>query len=208
MQILRDQMEATVPERRALVGIDEAVFSRVMKAAYLDQVTTYDMQYLSTLVQHRLIHWQPGERSRSGLRALPTVYRVARAAAAYRDAQGYLGSYPCQSDATPADGRAGTGVEGDDRPLCFVAATDRAVHRWYIDEAQRQAAWVPEREHDGMLRLAGFAAAVLALLDLAPLVEVLDAIAADDLVTAEWLTPVEADMAADRADLLFCPLPE
>ncbi len=208
MQMLRDQVQATIPERRALLGIDEAVFSRVMKAAYLDQVSTYDMQYLSTLVQHRLIHWQPGERSRSGLRALPTVYRVARAAAAYRDAQGYLGSYPCRPDATPVAGRAGTGVEGDDRPLCFVAATDRAVHRWYIDEAQRQAIWVPEREHDGMLRLAGFAAAVLTLLDLAPLVEVVEAVAADDLVTAEWLTPVEADMAAERADHLFCPFPE
>jgi hypothetical protein len=208
MQILRGQVQGTAPERRALLGIDEEVFRRVMEAAYLDQVSTYDMQYLSALVQHRLIHWQPGDRSSMGLRALPTVYRVARVAAAYRDAQGYVGGYPCTPDATPLNGSAGTGIEGDDRSLCFVAATDRAVHRWYVDEAQRQAAWIPEREHDGMQRLAGFAVAILALLDLAPLVEVVEAVAADDLVTAQWLTPVEADMAAERADLLFCPFPE
>lgn len=208
MQILREQMRSTAPGRRAMLGIDEEVFRRVMAASYLDQVTHYDMQYLTTLVQHRLIHWQPGGRSTTGLRALPTAFRVARVAAAYRDAQGYIGSFPCRPDATPQDGNAGTGAEGDERPLCFVAATDRAVHRWYIDEYRRQAARVPEREHSGMQRLAGFAAAVLALLDLAALVEVVEAVVADDLVTAEWLTPAEADLAAERADRLFCPIPE
>jgi len=208
MQILREQARTTVPERRAMLGIDEGVLRRVMAASYLDQVAHYDMQYLSTLVQHRLIHWQPGGRSTSGLRALPTAFRVARLAAAYRDAQGYVGGFPCKPDATPRDGSAGTGAEGDERPLCFVAATDRAVHRWYIEESRRQAAWLPAREHNGMQRLAGFAAAILTLLDLAAVVEVVEAVVADDLVTAKWLTPVEADMAAERADLLFCPLPE
>jgi hypothetical protein len=208
MQILREQVRSTAPERQAMLGIDEAVFRRVMAASYLDQVSHYDMQYLSTLVQHRLIHWQPGGRSTSGLRALPTVFRVARLAAAYRDAQGYASGFPCKPDATPRDGSAGSGTDGDERPLCFVAATDRAVHRWYLEESRRQAASVPEREHSGMQRLAGLAAAVLALLDLAALVEVVEAVVADDLVTAEWLTPMEADVAAERADLLFCPLPE
>jgi hypothetical protein len=208
MQILREQVRSTEPERRAMLGIDETVFLRVMAAVHLDQVTSYDMQYLSSLVQHRLIHWQVGDRSSSGLRALPTAFRVARLAAAYRDAQGYVGGFPCRSDTTPREGHAGTG--GDDkRALCFVAATDRAVHRWYVDEAERQAiARPPEHEHSGMERLAGFAAAVLALLDLAPFVEVIEAVAADDLVTAELLTPIEADMAAERVDLLYCPIPE
>ncbi|PTR35164.1 hypothetical protein C8J98_101427 [Luteibacter sp. OK325] len=208
MQVLREQVRATAPERRALLGIDEKVFGRVMAARYLDQVSSYDMQYLSILVQHRLIHWQPGGRSSNGIRALPTAFRVARVAAAYRDAQGYISSYPCKPDATPREGHAGTGTEGDDRPLCFVAATDRAVHRWYVDEARRQAAWVPEREHSGMQRLAELAGVLLALLDLASLAEVVEAVVADDLVTAEALTPVEADMAAERADRLFCPIPE
>lgn len=208
MQILREQVRSTAPERRAMLGIDEDVFRRVMAASYLDQIPHADMLYLSTLVQHRLIHWQPGGRSTTGLRALPAVFRIARLAAAYRDAQGYVGGFPCKPDATPRDGDAGTGAEGDERPLCFVAATDRAVHRWYIDESRRQAVHAPQRELSGMQRLAAFATAVLALLDLAAVVEIVEAIVADDLVTSEWLTPVEADLAAERADRLFCPMPE
>jgi hypothetical protein len=208
MQILHEQVRSTAPERQAMLGVDEEVFRRVMAASYLDQVSHYDLQYLSTLVQHRLIHWQPGGRSSTGLRALPTAFRVARVAAAYRDAQSYIVNFPCTPDATPRVSNPGTETDGYERPLCFVAATDRAVHRWYIDESRRQAARIPAHEHSGMKRLGGFAAAVLAMLDLAALVEVVEAIVADDLVTAEWLTPVEADMAAERADLLFCPLPE
>jgi len=208
MQLLREQVRHTAPARRAVLGIDEGVFERVMAAAYLDQISHHDMQYLSTLVQHRLIHWQPGGRATSGLRQLPIAFRIARVAAAYRDSQGYVGSFPCRPDATPWEGRAGTGTDGDPRPLCFAAATDRAVHRWYVEESGRQAAWVPPHKQSGMQRLAGFAAAVLVLLDLAALVEVVEAVVADDLVTAESLTPAEADVAAERADLLFCPLPE
>lgn len=208
MQILRQQLLETDPARQAALGIDRDVFRRVMGAVYLDQVSTYDMQYLTALVQHRLMHWQVGDRATTGSRSLPTAFRIARIAAAYRDAQGYLSGYPCNPDATPHAGTAGTGVEGDERPLCFVAATDRAIHRWYVDESERQARWVPEREHDGMQRLAGFAAAVLTLLDLAPFVEMIEAVAADDLVTARLLSSADADLAAERADRLFCPFPE
>lgn len=208
MQILRQQLRETDSARQASLGIDKDVFHRVMNAAYLDRVTTYDLHYLTTLVQHRLIHWQVGGRATTGSRALPTAFRVARVAAAYRDAQGYLSGFPCTPSATPHDGSAGTGAEGDERPLCFVAATDRAIHRWYVDESDRQARWVPEREHDGMQRLAGFVSAMLVLLDLAPFIEMFEAVAADDLVTARLLTSTEADMAAARADRLFCPLPE
>lgn len=208
MQILRQQMNETDPARQSAIGIDGAVFRRVMAASFLDQVPDYDFHYLSTLVQHRLIHWQVGDRASTGLRALPTAFRIARVAAAYRDAQGYLAGYPCKPDASPVIGSAGTGREGDDRPLCFVAATDRAVHRWYVDESERQALWVPTREQDGMKRLAGFAAAVFVLLDLAPFVEMIEAVAADDLVTARLLSSADADVAAERAERLFCPFPE
>jgi hypothetical protein len=208
MQILRGQVQATAPDRRALLGIDEDVYHRVMSAAHLDQVSAYDAEYLSTLVQHRLIHWQVGERASTGMRALPTAFRVARVAAAYRDAQGYTGNFPCSPDAAPVARHAGTGAAGDHRPLCFVAATDRAVHRWYVDESRRQAASVPAPGHDGLQRLLGFAGVVFALLDLAPLLGMVEAVAADDLVAAELLTPAEADMAAERASGLFCPLPE
>lgn len=208
MQILRRQLTTTDADRQAALGVDKDIFARVMAASSFDQVPSYDMHYLSALVQHRLIHWQVGERASTGRRALPTAFRIARVAAAYRDAQGYLGSFPCRRDATPSASNAGTGKADDERPLCFVAATDLAVHRWYVDEADRQARWVPEHEPGGMQRLIGFATAVLALLDLAPLVEMVEAVAADDLVTARLLTSSEADLAAERADNLFCPFPE
>jgi hypothetical protein len=208
MQILRQQLATTDADRQVALGVDKEVFRRVMAASSFDQVPTYDMQYLSALVQHRLIHWQVGDRASTGRRALPAAFRIARVAAAYRDAQGYLSSVPCRPDATPNARNAGSGEADDERPLCFVAASDLAVHRWYVDEADRQARWVPEREPGGMQRLIGFATAVFALLDLAPLVEMVEAVAADDLVTARLLTSSEADLAAERADNLFCPFPE
>ena len=208
LQILRMQVQTTAPDRRATLGIDEDVLRRVMAAPYLDAVAAYDLNYLSTLLQHRLVHWDAGGSASTGARALTTAFRVARVAAAYRDAQAYIGGFPCKPDATPNLGYAGTGAEDDERALCFVAATDRAVHRWYIDELQRQATRVYQRDQGGMQRLMAFAAGVLTLLDLAPLVEVIEAVVADDLVTAELLTPVEADMAAERADLLTCGIPE
>lgn len=208
LQILRTQMAATAPERYDTVGIDAGVFDRVMQAQHMDQVTAYDLNYLSTLVQYRLIHWRAGERASTGLRALPMAFRVSRVAAAYRDALAYVSGPTCHKDGSPVSGTAGTGTEGDTRPLCFVAATDRAVHRWYLDEVRRQAAYVPEREESGLRRLIRFAGAVLALMDMAAVIEVVEAVVADDLVAGEAITGAEADVTAERADALFCPLAE
>jgi hypothetical protein len=208
LQILRTQMARIPPERYVAVGIDADVFNRVMQAQHMDQVTSYDLNYLSTLVQYRLIHWRAGERASTGLRALPMAFRVSRVAAAYRDALAYVSGPTCHKDGSPVSGTAGTGAEGDTRPLCFVGATDRAVHRWYLDEVRRQATYVPEREERGLQRLIKFAAAVLALMDMAAVVEVVEAVIADDLVASDAITGAQADVAAERADLLFCPFPE
>lgn len=208
MQLLRRQMASVDPDRYIAVGIDDQVFERVMRARHMDDVLEYDLGYLSTLVQYRLIHWRSGERGPTGRRSLPMTYRVARIAAAYRDTQGYLASAPCHPDASPVDGVAGTGLDGDTRPLCFVAATDRAVHRWYVEEVRRQATYVPEREESGLARFMKFAGAVLMLIDMGAIVEVIEAAVADDLVASEAITATEADVAADRADRLFCANPE
>ncbi len=138
-----------------------------------------------------------------GLRALPVAYRIARVAAACRDLQGYEAGYPCDRAANTATGTAGTGVAGDDRPLCFAAATDRAVHRWYLDEYLRQSRVVPHRD-SGLARFAHFAGAILALIDMAGAMEVVEALIADDLVAAETITRAEADFAAERANVLSC----
>jgi hypothetical protein len=210
MQVLRRQMLATGAGRRASLDIDADVFDRVMRANHADQLEAYDLRYLSTLVQHRLVHWYAGGQASTGLRELPVAFRVARVAAAYRDAQGFLAGSPCHADASPVSGVAGTDVDGDTRALCFVAATDRAVHRWYLDEYRRQATAVPEPEHheSGLFRIATIAGAIFPLLEVASLFEVVEAIVADDLVSAEGLTSAEAEVAAERADSLTCRFPE
>ncbi|WP_285404124.1 hypothetical protein [Luteibacter sp. ME-Dv--P-043b] len=207
LQILRAQMTTTPHEQWTPGGIDPAVFTRVMRAQHGNQLTAYDLDYLSTLVQYRLIHRRVSEAVGQGRRSLPAAYRVARVAAAYRDAKGYVGAPPCTRDAAPHVPVAGTGDDDDERPLCFVAATDRAVHAWYIAEYQRQARAAPPPHRDtGLHRLAVAAGLVLALVDLAGAVEFIEASVADDLATAEAIGPTEANAASEPANLLSCPL--
>lgn len=125
MQILRSQAIAVPSEQWIATGIDASVFARVMGAQHMDQLSHYDLEYLSALVQYRLLHWRAGKAGSAGHRSLPVAYRVARAAAAYRDAQGYIGSAPCTRDGSPSLRSAGSGGHGDDRPLCFTARGHR-----------------------------------------------------------------------------------
>jgi len=208
VQILRRQLQATPPGRRAALGIDADVLDRAMAARRLDQLTGHDLRYLSALIQHRLVHWHAGKRASTGLRELPVAYRIARVAAAYRDAEGYFAGGPCQADGTPAARFAGTGAAGDPRDLCFVAATDRAVHRWYLAEARAQSRPRPrETPPSGMAALGVLVGVVFPLLELASVLEVTEAVIADDLASARALAAEDAEIAAERADLLTCRLP-
>jgi hypothetical protein len=208
MQILRSQVRATPSGEWAASGIDPAVFARVMQAQHMGQLREYDLDYLSTIVQYRLIHRRTGGPDATGRGGIPALYRVARIAAAYRDAQGYIGSAPCLGDGSPDPRTAGTGNRDDDRPLCFAAATDRAVHAWYVEEYRRQATQVPGHHNHGLRRLAQIAGLVLALIDLAGALEFVDAAIADDLATSEAIGAAEADTASAHADLLSCRIPE
>ncbi|NID16152.1 hypothetical protein [Luteibacter yeojuensis] len=208
MQILRAQILATAPDRRAAIGVDKELFDRVMLARHLGHLTSHDLTYLSTLVQHRLIHWRVGGMASTGLRQLPVAFRIARVAAAYRDAEGYFMAAPCQADASPADPATGEGQDDGTRDLCFVAATDRAVHRWYLDESRRQASYRPRQESSHRTSLiAAVMAVAFPLLEIASMVEVMEAAIADDMVTTEVLTVEEAEMVSERADLLTCRIP-
>lgn len=208
LQILRSQVRATPLERRAALGIDTDVFDRVMTARRLDQLADYDLRYLSTLIQHRLVHWRPGSKASTGLRELPVSYRIARVAAAYRDAEGYFVGAPCYANGTPAPNVAGTGAAGDPRDLCFVAATDRAVHRWYLEEARAQSRpRAREMPRNGMALLGAIIGVVFPLLEFASALEVTEAVVADDLVSTRALAVEDAEIAAERADLLTCRLP-
>lgn len=209
LEILRRQLETVPKDQQEAHGVDGAVYERVMGARNAESLSPHDLRYLSTLVQYRLLHWQGGGRTAAGLRQLPVAYRVARVAAAYRDTEGYFAAPPCLRDGSPAPRVAGTGSEGDSRPLCFVAATDRAVHRWYVDEARREAAWKPPRQHEGgLMHLVALAGLMMPLLEVAALLEVVEATVADDLVASESIATTDAEFASGRADLLTCHLPE
>lgn len=208
LQILRQQIQRTASERRAALGVYPDVFDRVMAARYDEEISQHDLRYLSALVQHRLLHWKPGGLASTGMRELPVAYRIARIAAAYRDAQGYFVDPPCRADGSPAPGRAGTGAKGDVRDLCFVAATDRAVHRWYMNEVRYQAK--PRRRHrpEPESPFAAILMLALPLLELVPALEFVEAAVADELVAADAIGAEDAAVASERADLLTCLAPE
>lgn len=210
LQILRAQIASTPEAERERLGIDAAVFDRLMAASHAGETQAYDLHYLATLVQFRLVHWQPGGKASTSRRNLPLAYRVARVAAAYRDTQGYVNGGPCQRDASPRLATAGTGTTDDDRPLCFVAATDRAVHRWYLREYRTQVSgFIPNQHiHDGLHKLLNVAAGIVALLDFAGFVESIEAQVAENLVQNDVLAADEALFTNERADLLSCRLPD
>ncbi|MDF4005250.1 hypothetical protein P3W33_17765 [Luteibacter sp. PPL552] len=203
LQRLRDQVAGTPdPARRNALGIEKPVLDRMMKAQTLDRIPASDLRYLGLLVQHLVVHRVVDEES-----TLPASYRIARIAAAYRDLQGYVSAPPCTPDATPRPSHAGTGSKDDPRPLCFVAATDRAVHRWYLAEARRQARGAPDPNHVSLIaRLEYLIAPVLVLLDIAALVEVGEMLIADEMVAEGSLSDVEADVATSRVSRLSCPV--
>lgn len=200
LQILRRQMKSVPTSRHAMNGIDAGVFNRVMAARSLQQVTPYDLAYMDALAQHALIHPRTGEASGDGTALPPMPYRVARLAAAWRDTEGYLTRPPCNAEgAARASGAT-------DIP-CFVAATDRAVHAWYITELRRQASLPPSHaDGEGASRLIAAVALLLPLLDIAAMAEAIEASVADDLVFEGTLEAGDAEAAEQRAASLTCRL--
>jgi hypothetical protein len=200
LQLLREQALAIEPARWAALGVDVGVFQRVMRARHEDDISDHDLRYLDTLVQHRLLHPLRGT-------GLPTAWRIARIAAAFRDAQGYVGGAPCRPDASPDRRFAGTLAAGDERTPCLVAAHDRAVHRWYVD-ALRRPPPATERRGGALARVGVLVASVLPLVDMFAIAEVVEAAVADDLVSAEAMSRADAEAASERAMRLACRIPE
>lgn len=67
---------------------------------------------------------------------------------------------------------------------------------------------MPDHHDSGLHRLAKFAGLVLALVDLAGVMEFVEATVADELAAAQVLGDDETLAASSRADLLSCPIPE
>ncbi|UPG94938.1 hypothetical protein [Luteibacter aegosomatissinici] len=137
VQILVDKLACFDATQWPALGLRKDVLERFMLATSAADLRNYDLVYLVRLLQGELSTWHAGEIASSGRRELPTMLRVARVAAAFRDMQGYVAD-PCNVDGSARLGVAATHPDDATNAMCMVAATDRAVLRWYLQSLDRQ----------------------------------------------------------------------
>lgn len=131
LQVLSDKLACFDRERWASIGLRSDVLGRFMRAESLDQVSDFDMAYVSRLLQAELSQWHAGGMGVYGRRQLPGPFRVARVAAAFRETLGYSVP-PCDDQGRPRELVAAQSPQNPNKELCLVAANDRAVHAWYL----------------------------------------------------------------------------
>lgn len=138
-QLLRERMSEVDPSRYEAAYILPDVLERFMALGPDDQMAEFDAEYLEFILSAETSAFHAYRKPGKQDSVLPPQFRVARLAAAYHDRTGYYGTSPCLPSAQFRPGLAGTGEEGDTRALCFVDATDRAVHAWYLQQYRNQA---------------------------------------------------------------------
>ena len=207
LQILRDDIRTHPPEEYEARGIKPDVLKRYLAQRYVDQVSEDDDRYIADIMRYAISR-RDFTIDAEGRRQLPAAYRIARVAAAYSDARGYLNAngYCTGNEPTPGEPRRAEDID-ENRPLCFVAATDRAVHAWYRREMRKEAAdvrlahqpkdWASER-------LSFLLNTVLLLTDLAPFFEFGEAAAVDEMIGEGALAEDEAALADERVNQLTC----
>ena len=207
LQLLRDQIRNHAPDTYEARGIKPGVLERYLRETYPERLNESDLNYLATLLRFALSK-QSFTVDAEGHRQLPAAYRVARVAAAYSDAHAYTNPAGYCRDDGPLPG-APTGADATEyhRPLCFIAATDRAVHSWYRREIRKQAASVhtahqtPDRVD---ARVSLWINTVLLLTDLAPFVELGEAAVVEELASEGAIAEEDAAFARERANQLTC----
>ncbi|PTR35162.1 hypothetical protein C8J98_101425 [Luteibacter sp. OK325] len=207
LQLLRDEIRNHPPEEYEARGIKPDVLKRYLAQKYVDQLGEDDDRYIADIMRYA-ISKRDFSIDAEGRRQLPTAYRIARVAAAYSDARGYLNtSGYCQgNEPRSREPRSAEDIEKN-RPLCFVAATDRAVHSWYRRQMREEAKGV-RRAHQptdwASVRLSFLINTVLFLGDLAPFFEFGEAAAIEELVGEGALAEDEAALAEERVNQLTC----
>jgi hypothetical protein len=206
LQILRDQMRRNAPELYDALAIKPDVLQRYLAQTDPQEIPEYDHRYLADLLRHALSTRGHALDTGNG-RRLPAVYRVARVAAAYSDAQGYYNSDGYCAGNEPRSGEPTDSTATDyHRPLCFIAATDRAVQGWFRRQLRLEASGprVHEQHSEGFSHLLHWLGTVLILVDFAAFIETTEAVIADDLVTEGSITEEDATLASERATRLTC----
>ncbi|NID16147.1 hypothetical protein [Luteibacter yeojuensis] len=203
LQILRDQMRRNDPATYGSRAIWPDVLSRYLEQTDPEAISNRDRNYLGGLVRQAITSMPSfGDgASRSGL---PVVYRVARVAAAYADAEGYVmvGGY-CTGNEPRSDLPHQWPRKAE--PLCFVAANDRAVRAWYRQQLHLETiSRPPEIEHSGLSRLMHWIGAALLVADFAAFIEVADSLIADDMLSEGLIEEEDAALAGERAERLTC----
>lgn len=207
VQIIRDQMQSIDESRYEAFGVKPSVVMHYLSTADAALIDESDARYLHEALSSALEsrHMPIGK---DGEQRLPAAWRVARVAAALRDMQGYAGTPPCDH----SEVRAGyADVHPDDiyeKPLCFVDATDRGVHAWYLAEARRERLGIPyyEKSRKGFSAFLMWVGALMPLLDAVAILEAVEAAVADELLEEGAISAEEAEEAAVRERNLVCDL--
>lgn len=204
LQILRDQMKAYDPADYGRRAIKPDVFQRYMAQNNPDRITEYDKRYLQDILRYE-IRRNGTVTDADSRHALPAAYRVARTAAAYADRAGYANARGfCTADQpSPWLPRRPAEMEYH-QPLCFIAATDRAVQSWYRRELRQEEALLRHRGHTESSPVMHLIIGVLAWVDVVSFIEIVEAVVAEDLVSIGTLDEADAEFAANRSTRLTC----
>lgn len=204
LQMLRDQMNAYDPADYARRAIRPDVFQRYMTQGHPDRISEHDKRYLQDILRYE-IRRNGTVTDADSRHALPAAYRVARTAAAYADQAGYANAQGfCTADQpSPWLPRHPAEMEYH-QPLCFIAATDRAVQSWYRRELRREQAILHRHGHATSSPVMNLIVGVLAWIDMVSFIEIVEAVVAEDLVGAGALDKADAEFAVDRSTRLTC----
>jgi len=147
LQELSDQKASTSEATRAWLGLRTDIADRALATGVHWTADEDELNYLAVIVEGAMHDWVIRSPRANGARMLPMPFRVARAAAAFRDQMPFTID-PCLNPRQHNPVTAGMGG-ADDRPLCFSDATDRAVYQWFVKQLRREMATVdiPDR-HD------------------------------------------------------------
>lgn len=207
LQILREQVANNAPETHEARGIKGDVLVRYLKQDNPERLSQSDLAYLADILRFALSEHSI-KVDDSGNMQLPAAYRVARVAAAYADAGGYFASERyCNGNKPGKSALSGPGTAGYHAPLCFVAATDRAVQSWFRRQMRQEEASV-RRAHDSPdeaeRRVHFWFNTVLTLVDVAAFIEFAEAGIVNELSAEGALSEEEAAIAEERAAQLTC----
>jgi hypothetical protein len=207
LQLLSDQIRNIAPDEYEARGIKPDVLTRYLHQDNPEKIDENDLNYLADLLRSAIAK-RDFTIDAQGRRQLPAAYRVARVAAAYVNARAYFNTkgYCRGNDLRPLEpvGQAATEY---DRPLCFVAATDRAVQSWFRRQMRKEASDVRlahQATDEASARLSFWLNTVLVLADLAPFVEFGEAAVVEGMVADGDVTEEEASFAEERASQLTC----